>query len=153
MSAPVDRETTETLHRDRAPREGAVYPRPHVHAVAITLGKLLGLHPKHAARRMDAARQVNDRIVLASQQANRPNYPAEFFSHVDALRCIDGSPITFESGFACLIQRDVLAEAESLTRAVADLSATHCNDLARKTAKLRRELDELDAALLARKSA
>jgi len=139
---------TATMQSRTAPVERAIYPRPqHVGGVARALAGLLGLSPKHAERRLSEARKIVDRVVEAARRAGKPEYVADFFSHADSARKIDGAPLPVDANFACLINRDVLAESQCLAEFLADRTHDERAALLKHSKKLATEVAELIAGL------
>lgn len=100
-----------------------------------------------AEREFQIFRDGLECIVGVCRRAGAPDFLATLFGDSDAARAIAGAPLQCNSHFACLIQRDVLATAGSLTDYVAAATPEHCADLKRRAIRLRCELDEIIAAV------
>lgn len=138
---------TATLTVARGMRDGALAPRPHVARFFVALASHLGCAPKTAEKQFAVAVRVNNRAVAAARASGDPSMVGRLFDHADASRKIEGAPLTCDSAFACLINRDVLAESQCLAEFVADRTQDERTHLLKHSKKLAGEIAELIAAL------
>jgi hypothetical protein len=122
------------------------YRPRHTGSVSVALGKLLHLSPSHAERKLADARKVTDLVVEASRDAGKPGFVGEYFAASDAQRAIEGPPLHCDAHFACLVNRDLLAESESITHFVASETPERRAEMLRRGLKLLGEVSELIAA-------